>query len=90
MRLSTFTDYGLRVLMYTAGNSDLQLCTTRDISEYYDISYNHLVKVVHKLSSLGLLKVKQGRQGGFELGKDPKKINIGAVVRQLEPDSLPL
>lgn len=72
--------------MYAAGNSEAELCTTKKVSEYYGISYNHLVKVVHKLSSLGYLKAKQGRQGGFELSKSPKQINIGIVVRAIEPD----
>ncbi len=86
MRLSNFSDYGIRVLMYTAGIDRSKLCTTKEVSDYYGISYNHLVKVVHKLSSLGYLKIKKGRSGGFELNRDPKKVRLGEIVKDLEPD----
>lgn len=49
MQLTTFTDYGLRTLMYLAAEPD-RLCSVRELAEYYDIARNHLVKVVHKLS----------------------------------------
>ena len=49
MQLTSFTDYGLRCLMYLASRPE-NTCSVREIAEYYNISRNHLVKVVHKLA----------------------------------------
>ncbi len=85
MRLSVFSDYSMRVLMYAAVKGE-ELSTTKEVGEYFKISYNHLVKVVHKLSSVGLIDVQQGRGGGFRLAKSPESIHLGDVVRLMEPD----
>lgn len=85
MRLSVLTDYSIRVLMYSAIRSK-ELSTTKEVSEYYDISYNHLVKVVHKLSSNDFLVIKKGRRGGFMLSRPAREITLGEVVQAIEPD----
>lgn len=85
MRLSLFTDYSLRVLMYSAAHQD-RLVTTKEIGDYYDISYNHLVKVVHKLSQNGFIQIRKGKGGGIELASSPEEIMIGKVIRAMEPD----
>jgi Rrf2 family transcriptional regulator, nitric oxide-sensitive transcriptional repressor len=85
MQLTLNTDYSLRVLLYAGQNQD-KLCSTREISEYFGISNNHLVKVVNNLGKLGYLTLKRGRYGGgMQLAIDPSKINVGAVVQQIEP-----
>ena len=83
MEMSQFTDYALRVLIYSGLESD-RLVSVRSIAEAYDISQNHLVKVVHKLGQLGYVNTYKGRGGGFELAHAPEDINIGKVVRQTE------
>jgi Rrf2 family nitric oxide-sensitive transcriptional repressor len=85
MRLSSFSDYSLRVLMYSAVKKG-DLATTAEVSEYFRISYNHLVKVVHRLSSKGFLEVHKGKGGGFRLAKDSSQITIASVLRAVEPD----
>jgi Rrf2 family transcriptional regulator, nitric oxide-sensitive transcriptional repressor len=85
MRLTTYTDYALRTLMYLAGNRD-QLVTIQDIADVHGIAKNHLTKVVHQLGILGFVETVRGRNGGLKLGKEPAQINIGAVVRSTEPD----
>ena len=85
MRLTTYTDYALRTLMYLAGNRD-RLVTIQDIADVHDIAKNHLTKVVHQLGILGFVETVRGRNGGLKLGKEPAQINIGAVVRSTEPD----
>lgn len=85
MRLTTFTDYTLRVLMY-AGSAGDRLITIEETSSVYGISRAHLMKVVNILTKLGYLKGVRGRSGGFTLAKQPEKINLGAVVRATEPD----
>ena len=85
MRLTTYTDYALRTLMYLAANRD-RLVTIRDIADAHDIAKNHLTKVVHQLGILGFVESLRGRNGGIRLGKEPAQINIGAVVRSTEPD----
>lgn len=85
MRLTTYTDYALRTLMYLAANRD-RLVTIQDIANAHDIAKNHLTKVVHQLGIMGVVESLRGRNGGLRLGKEPDQINIGAVVRSTEPD----
>lgn len=85
MRLTSFTDYSLRALMYLAVNRE-RLVTIQDIADLHGISKNHLTKVVHQLGQLGLVETMRGRNGGLKLGREPAAINIGQVVRQTETD----
>jgi len=85
MRLTTYTDYALRTLMFLAANRD-HLVTIQDIADTHDIAKNHLTKVVHQLGLLGVVETVRGRNGGLKLGREPAQINIGAVVRSTEPD----
>lgn len=85
MRLTTYTDYTLRTLMYL-GVHQGQSVTIRDIADAYDISKNHLMKVVHQLGLAGLVETVRGRNGGLKLKKAPEEINLGAVIRATEPD----
>ena len=85
MRLTTYTDYALRTLMYLAANRD-RLVTIQDIADAHDIAKNHLTKVVHQLGIMGVIESLRGRKGGLRLGREPDQINIGAVVRSTEPD----
>lgn len=85
MRLTTYTDYALRSLMYLAVNRD-RLVTIQDIANLHGISKNHLTKVVHHLGQIGLVATVRGRNGGLKLGLEPEAINIGKVVRQTETD----
>ncbi|WP_310618526.1 Rrf2 family transcriptional regulator [Flexibacterium corallicola] len=85
MQLTKFTDYGLRTLMYLAANPE-RLSSVKEIAEHFDISRNHLVKVVHRLSTLGYIASTKGKGGGIKLQKDPEMIRLGDVIEQLEPD----
>ncbi|MHB8387480.1 RrF2 family transcriptional regulator [Metallibacterium sp.] len=85
MRLTNFSDYALRVLMYAAAQRE-RLITIEETAQIYDISRNHLMKVVNALTRAGYLKAVRGRAGGFTLAKRPDRIRIGAVLRLTEPD----
>jgi len=85
MRLTTYTDYALRTLMYLAANRE-RLVTIQDIADAHNIAKNHLTKVVHQLGIMGVVESLRGRKGGLRLGREPDQINIGAVVRLTEPD----
>jgi Rrf2 family nitric oxide-sensitive transcriptional repressor len=85
MRLTKHTEYALRVLLFV-GSSEAEYVFTEDISQSYQISNHHLVKIVNQLGKEGILLVRRGRQGGIRLGKPATDINIGALVRQTEPD----
>lgn len=85
MQLTLFTDYSLRALIYLAARPD-RLCTVKEISQAYGISQNHMVKAMHRLTTLGYVEGRRGRGGGLALGMAPEEINIGEVVEQLEPD----
>ena len=87
MRLTQWTDYTLRVLMYCAATEGrLQPVTISEVAESYDISRSHLTKIVQELSAQGLLETTRGRGGGMRLMKPANDINIGAVVRATETD----
>jgi len=85
MRLNSFTDYSLRVLIYTAAR-DPDMVSITEIAEAYNVSRNHLVKVVGKLSKLGYLNTTRGSGGGIRLARLPEYIVIGDVVQATEPD----
>ncbi len=83
MRLTRYTDYSLRVLMYLGARPD-RLARIGEISEAYGISRNHLMKVVQDLVRLGFVTSVRGRKGGIRLARAPEEINVGAVVRATE------
>jgi Rrf2 family nitric oxide-sensitive transcriptional repressor len=85
MRLTVYTDYALRMLMYLALKED-QLATIAEIAESYDISKNHLMKVAHQLGVAGYVETVRGRGGGLRLAKPIQAIVLGEVVRYTEPD----
>jgi Rrf2 family transcriptional regulator, nitric oxide-sensitive transcriptional repressor len=85
MRLTLYTDYALRVLMYLAVK-DEELATIDEIAKSYDISKTHLMKVVHQLGVAGYIETVRGRGGGLRLAKPVEAIGIGEVVRFTEPD----
>ena len=84
MQLTLYTDYSLRVLLYLAQKEDGP-ATISEIADFYGISRNHLVKVVHHLGTIGLLHTTRGKGGGVRLAKSPAEIRIGEVVRATEP-----
>lgn len=87
MRLTQWTDYTLRVLMYCAATEGrAQPVTITEVAEGYGISRSHLMKIVQQLSALGMLETTRGRGGGMRLMRPASAINIGAVVRATETD----
>lgn len=85
MRLTTLTDYALRVLIYSGHHSD-RLCTISEIATAFDISQAHLMKVSQLLAQQGWITTVRGKNGGLHLSKAPDQIPLGAVVRSIEPD----
>ena len=85
MRLSRHTDYALRVLIHLAARPE-GLSSIAEIARTYDISENHLMKVVHMLGRNGFVRTVRGRGGGIALARPAEEIVIGQLVRQTEPD----
>ncbi len=83
MRLTRYTDYAMRVLLYL-GAQPGRVCSVAEIARAYAISQNHLVKVAHELGKAGYVEGVRGRSGGIRLARAPEKINVGAVVRATE------
>lgn len=83
MQITSYTDYALRALLYLAMSPDKQANVT-EISEFYNISRNHLVKIVHQLGSKGFVKTTRGKGGGLILQRPPELICVGDVVRSME------
>ena len=85
MRLTNFSDYALRLLMFVAAHEG-QRVTIRDVARVYGISRPHLMKVANLLTHAGFLNAVRGRSGGLQLARSPDQIRLGDVVRAAEPD----
>ena len=83
MRLTRYTDFSMRVLMYLAAHPD-RICTIPEMARAYGISQNHLMKVVHQLGKAGYVTGVRGRHGGARLALPADTINVGAVIRYSE------
>ncbi len=85
VRLTRFSDYALRILIYSAAHPETRV-TIETAADYFQISRSHVKKVVLTLSHAGFLHSMKGRLGGFELARPAEAINLGAVIRATEPD----
>lgn len=91
MQLTRYTDFGIRTLMYLAIQPEREtLFRIAEITEVFDLSPNHVSKIVHHLGKLGYLQTIRGKSGGFRLGMTPEKINVGELVRALENSLAPI
>ncbi|MDJ1156522.1 Rrf2 family transcriptional regulator [Macrococcus caseolyticus] len=82
MKLTLYSDYSLRVLMYVARQE--HRVQIDEIAKFYGISKNHLTKVVNNLATLGYIETTRGRGGGIRIKMTPEEINIGALIRKTE------
>ena len=85
MHITRYTDYSLRVLVYLAVQGE-ELATIQQIADSYEISKNHLMKVVHQLNKKGYIETVRGKKGGMRLQMAPEDINVGILVRETEQD----
>ena len=88
MQLTSFTDYGLRALIYMASLPEGRMTSISEVTEVYGVSRNHMVKIINQLSRAGYVTAVRGKNGGIRLGKPARDIGIGDVVRELEPLTL--
>lgn len=86
MRLTTFTDYTIRVLIYAAIHLE-EILTVGELAERYEISRNHLTKVIHYLGQQGYVETLRGKGGGIKLAIPAEKISLGQLVRDTEKNS---
>lgn len=84
MRITTFTDFSLRTLIYLASLPPGQMSSVQQVSKVYNVSQNHMVKVVGKLKKLGYIHAQRGKGGGISIAQAPEDINIGHVIAQME------
>ncbi len=84
MQLTRHTDYALRLLIYLAGNGGVRV-QIADVAHVQAISRTHLMKIANKLARAGLIDAVRGRGGGIRLGREPEDINLGEVIRLMEP-----
>jgi Rrf2 family nitric oxide-sensitive transcriptional repressor len=88
VQLTSFTDYGLRALIYMASLPADKMTSISEVTEVYGVSRNHMVKIINQLSREGFVTAVRGKNGGIRLGKPAESIRLGDVVRALEPLSL--
>jgi Rrf2 family nitric oxide-sensitive transcriptional repressor len=88
MKLTAFTDYSLRVLIYLAADTSRR-ATIAEIAAAFGVSEHHLTKVVHFLGKQGWIATVRGKGGGLALAMPPQKIGIGQVVRDTEGEAMP-
>ena len=87
MRLTNYSDYALRSLIYLATKPDpYLLANISDIANSYNISKSHLTKIIHQLGQLGYIDSVRGKNGGIRLACAPKDINLGVLIKKIEPD----
>lgn len=84
MRLTQYTDYGLRILLYLGLKGDL--ATAREIAENFKMSRNHVAKIIHQLGQLGWIQTSKGKGGGIRLAEKALALNLGQITKELEPD----
>ena len=83
MKLTLFTDYAVRVLLYLGARPE-RLCSIAEVAQAYRVSHNHLMKVVNQLARQGYVESVRGRAGGIRLGRAPEAINLGRLIRDTE------
>ena len=83
MRLTSFTDYGLRMLMRMASDPN-RAFSTADLAQEFNLSRNHLSKIMQRLSQAGIVQTKRGGGGGAVMAIAPSELRLGAIVRLLE------
>jgi Rrf2 family transcriptional regulator, nitric oxide-sensitive transcriptional repressor len=87
MRLTVYTDYTLRVMIYLSLKfQDGKVVTIDEMAQAYGISRSHLTKIVNELSQSGFIETLRGRAGGARLARSPDRITLGEVVRMAEKD----
>ena len=87
MRLTNYSDYALRSLIYLAIKPEPHLLANiSDIATSYNISRSHLTKIIHQLGQLGYIDSVRGKNGGIRLACAPKDINLGVLIKKIEPD----
>lgn len=86
MQLKKYTDYALRVLIFTGTKDMNELATIKEIAHVFSISENHIGKIVFKLKKYGYLETVRGRYGGIRLAYPPEEMHVGKIVRQFEND----
>ncbi|WP_026756735.1 Rrf2 family transcriptional regulator [Sediminimonas qiaohouensis] len=85
MRLTSFTDYGLRALMRMAANPE-RAFSTAELAQEFEISRNHLAKVISALAGAGIVRTRRGGGGGASLAQPAENLRLGKIVRVLEAD----
>ncbi len=79
MKLSKFSDYSFRALIYLAHHQDTST-TVEHLSDNLDISIHHMKKIVNKLANYNYIITTKGRNGGLKLGRKPEEINLGSLL----------
>lgn len=83
MRLTRYTDYAIRVMIYLGARPG-ELCSIKAVADAFSISQNHLMKVVQDLAAEGFIESVRGRSGGIRISAPLESINLGRLLRHTE------
>ncbi|GEM45047.1 RrF2 family transcriptional regulator [Deinococcus cellulosilyticus] len=87
MQVTRFTDLSLRLLMHLMQTPDHSRATVQEVADRFNVPYNHLNKVAHALSKMGIIQGSKGKNGGIRLVKAPSEVRLGDLVRLTEPQA---
>ncbi|MGI2172453.1 Rrf2 family transcriptional regulator [Shewanella sp. MF05960] len=91
MQLTRYTDFGIRILMYLAVQPEREtLFRIAEVTSVFDLSSNHVAKIIHQLGKLGYLQTIRGKSGGFKLAKTADQLHLGQLIRDLEHSLAPI
>jgi Rrf2 family nitric oxide-sensitive transcriptional repressor len=90
MKLNHFTDFSMRVLIYLNQKKDSQQGSLDELATAFEISRNHLVKVVQFLAANQLVNTKRGKSGGITIAEKANEIRLGDLIHLLEQDDSPI
>ncbi len=90
MKLTKHTDYAFRVLLYVAVKKDNELSTIKEVTQAFDMSRDHVMKIVQKLSKAGFIYAIRGKQGGIRLGQPAEEIIIADIIKLMEATLMPV
>ena len=87
--LSSTCKYGIRAIVYIAGNSKKgEKIGIKKISEDLELPMPFLAKILQQMVKRKILISSKGPHGGFSMARDPREIYISEVVKAIDGEDV--